>query len=278
MKTKIRYSILKYIHSRVYNESLNVGVFVEYPERQKYDLFIPSDLSRLSSLYTDFRQSFLKSYLATLKRRTDELNNRQIELIEPESDYSDIKSFILRRDDTSLEFGEVREAQIKHQSLVKNFVSGFVPHLFDQSEKKHKHDEPYLKSRFYRAISTLKGVENKVKRDQELTFNHLTFKVDFEWQNGTTNLVKAVSFDLQDASSINNKIAQTSGYLNHFSTYIAENNSRFDLLVSQPTDKRTYKDYDRAIQILDSINVNKQIIEEKGLEKYSHDALSYLSQ
>jgi|GEM_PF-4784928 len=274
MRTKINYAILKYIHSRVSNEVLNVGVLVEKVDNKEYELFIPNDFSRLSSLYPDFRSGFLKTYLSALKQRTDELNDQRLELII--DDQVDPRSFILRPDDTSLEFGEFKPALVSDR--VQNFISVFVPSLFNEVEKEERHDEVYLRSRLYKSLSTWKGVDNKVKKDLEIEFNNLTFKIDFEWQNGTTNLVKAISFDYKDSGQINNKIAQSVGYLNHFRDFADRNNSRFDLILSKPTVRNTFRDYDRALDILNDLKVNKEIIEENSIEEYADRAIEYLKE
>ncbi|WP_258099555.1 DUF3037 domain-containing protein [Marinoscillum pacificum] len=272
MKTKINYSILKYIHSRVSNEILNVGVLVEKVDSREFELFIPSDLSRLSILYSDFRPGFLKTYLTSLKQKTDELNAQKFQLII--EDQVDPRSFILRPDDTSLEFGEFKPALVSDS--IQRFITGFVPNLFSETSREERHDEVYLKSRLFRSLSQWRGIENKIKKDQEIEFNHLSFKIDFEWQNGTTNLVKAISFDYKDSGQINNKIAQSVGYLNHFREFAEQRNSRFDLLLARPTEKSTFKDYDRALDILSDLKVNKEIIEENRIEQYADRTIAYL--
>lgn len=272
MKTKINYAILKYIHSRVSNEILNVGVLVEKVDSREFELFIPSDLSRLSILYSDFRPGFLKTYLTSLKQKTDELNAQKLQLII--EDQVDPRSFILRPDDTSLEFGEFKPALVSDN--IQKFITGFVPNLFSETSREERHDEVYLKSRLFRSLSQWRGIENKIKKDQEIEFNHLSFKIDFEWQNGTTNLVKAISFDYKDSGQINNKIAQSVGYLNHFCEFAEQRNSRFDLLLARPTEKSTFKDYDRALDILSDLKVNKEIIEENRIEQYADRTIAYL--
>ena len=185
-------------------------------------------------------------------------------------------SIILRHDDTSLEFGPIREAAFKSEASLKLYLSGFVPSSV--APIKHKrHDEHFLKSIFSSCLAKNKEIEGKVKRDSILAYKDWSYKIDFEWVNGTTNLVKALSFDLQDASSITNKIAQATGYLYHFRPLAEEKNYRFDLLVAPPQKASMFQDFDRAIKNLEDVKTNKRIIEENDIKSYSEQAIAYLS-
>lgn len=278
MNTNIRYSVLRYVHSRVYNEQVNVGVFVEYSQQEKCKLFIPDDFTRLNALYPDFRPHFLKVHLNVLKERTNSLNNRKSDLFNgDELSLQNLLDIVLRPDDTALEFSKLRSARVPDESKVESFIAGFIPSFFTHHEREVRHDETYLKNKFYRPLSKIKGIENKVSKDVEVSYNNLSYKIDFKWANGSVNLVKALSFDLSDKVSVNNKIAQSVGYLSHFSDFAAENNSRFDLLVAQPTNKNVFKNFDAALNILQAVNINKQIIVENDIDRYVQNTIDYFS-
>jgi len=113
MSIKIKYGLLRYVHSRVLQEQLNVGVIVNFVDNGNVRLFLPSDFSRLSNLYADFRSGFLKSYLKALQARTEKLNKDRFILFNEIDKDETFLSRVLSPDDTSLEFSEIRSAQIK---------------------------------------------------------------------------------------------------------------------------------------------------------------------
>ena len=106
-----KYSILKYKHSKLIDESINIGILFLDFSRNKIDFLYPDSLSRISGLYEDLSLVELRKYLRLFaeqtKRVQTSLNKDSLNL------YSELNNIIsdnyLTNDSNSLVFSEVKE-------------------------------------------------------------------------------------------------------------------------------------------------------------------------
>ena len=84
-------------------------------------------------------------------------------------------------------------------------------------------------------------------------------KTDFYWQNGTTNFVKGITFDLSKADEIIKKSLLIGNQLNYLSDKIINLNARVDLLLAKPSNEKLTSTYLEAIDILNNSSANISI-------------------
>ena len=142
-------------------------------------------------------------------------------------------------------------------------------------EVRVKHDEAYLNKKLVQALKTANSVaySRRFEKNVIIESAKTSLKFDFRWQNGTTNLIKSVGFDLSDESSINDKSILLHGKLNFLGEKAAQENLRYDLFVSTPQKKNLFKAFDNALKILDSSTAPKKIITEDSYHDYVEKAL-----
>jgi hypothetical protein len=96
---------------------------------------------------------------------------------------------------------------------------------------------------------------------------HLNF--DYAWKNGTTHLIKPISFDLKEERDIQIKSIQYFGYLDLLEEYAKKNEFKFDLLLCKPQDEKLLRSYENAIEIINKSKAPKEIFTEERLIEYS---------
>ena len=270
------YSLLRYAHSQVLGEVINVGVLFIFPTQATVLFRYPARLQRLKHLYPGFSERPVKTYLQAFERKsrrvTEQWRARGDGLLQPTPD-AFIEAEFLVSDDSALQFDPVRTGVLYSADVAQvaqDFYQSYFAPYVDAPVARSRHDEEYLLKQYWGLLRTRHGeIEKYLQPGITVASEATSLKTDLVWQNGTTNLVKSVGFDLTDADNINRKSVEFFGRLNLLSQVAEENHYRFDLLVSKPQDKRLYPAYQKALDILRSSSAPKEIIEESAFEQYS---------
>lgn len=267
-----RFTILQYVHSSFLDERINVGVLFHFPNTDLFIFKYPEKFKRIKDLYGDFQEWQLKLNLKALDESVQNLNSEgQILTTLRESPKSIID--ILKTDETVLRFAETKIAVIEDgdpKAIANSYFSLYFSE-FKSNAKRAKHDEEYLLRSFkQKLILKNAGAQNLLKRDTIIGNSKTSIKFDYEWHNGRANLIKPISFDLEDESSINHKAILLHGQLNFLSNELATKKFHVDLLISPPMDgsKSLLNAYQNAVNILKETSTDKDIIEENRLERY----------
>ena len=272
------------MHSQALGESLNVGVLFVFPEERRVFFKAPERLKRLIDAYPTQSDSHIRSYLKTFENKAKQLDDAweietDYELLEPKKFIT--KNF-LYEDASALIFSEPNFV-VKYTQNILKIAEDYTCKLltgYEAEQTEERHNERFIIRQYSKSLSQLdENILHKVvtaKEDLLIIAPKTELQFDFGWQNGTYNLVKAVSFDLKESSSINDKAVNLYGKLHFLNNLAIEKNYRFDLLVSRPQDKNLFKAYDRALEILEDSKTNKEIIEEEAILTYSERTVGEL--
>jgi hypothetical protein len=106
MEKIFEYSILKYRHSLLIEESMSIGLLFFFPEEEKIEFHCPTSLSRISHSYPGCDLKGLKLYLNYISKKVSSINKKKKEyfnsLFSPS--FEDILKEILVPDDSALYF------------------------------------------------------------------------------------------------------------------------------------------------------------------------------
>jgi len=276
MKKEIKYSVLQYQHSQLLNEAVNVALLVYFPA-DKHIEFVLGNVNRIKALYPEFSPSFFQKFIKIIQSRVEFLQAKIPNEISSFDDF--IHRNILATDATVLQFSKTSSAAIANlsiESIVENYANLFLPDRNADKGLPIRHNEQYLVNKIKKSFFANKDVQRKVRTENSFEYNGLHFKFDLGWQNGSFNLIKTLSFDLLDESSIQNKAVTQFGNLTLLKNKAEDENLRFDLIVSKPQPPRLYKAYDKALDVLEQIKVPKKVIEEKQITVYTEEAAHYL--
>ncbi len=273
--TKIfKYSILKYRPSYLLGEQVNIGLLFFFLEDKKVLFLHPSKLRRLTQFYPDTNLRIIKKYLAAFNRKANK--------IDLPSDLVNFDNFIedsfFAKDASSFYFTTVKSGSYTHLSKIIAYYNQLYFGVYEGKSKRNKKDETYLKSTFKNILeSQLLGNKEKLalfRANPSIKNKISSTNFDMAWQNGSTNLIKFLSFDLMEKGTFQEKSFRWFGELSQLENTAKEQNLKIDLVLTKPQDKQLFSFYDKAISVLEDIPTPKKIIEESDISPYISKAIS----
>ncbi len=271
MNKIFKYTVLKYRPSSVLDEQVNVGILFIFFEDSKVVFSFPKSLARLSALYSDVDLPDIKRYLAAFQSRANKLSSKNLfvaatgdNLIEKKFLIADANSFFFS--DFKVGVYDIVEETVAH------FKSQYFAYYGDLLETGRK-DDDYLVRKFIKGVSQI-DKSPFYKKNVPISNGRVTAKFDIAWQNGTTNYAKALSFDYVEPQTIQRKAVQWFGEMVQLNINNSNlDNKRFDFWLGEPSNRQLFREYDKAVDILESIPQNKRIIKEKDLNSYIEEAI-----
>ena len=267
MNKIFKYSLLKYRPSSVLDEQVNIGILFIFLEDSKVSFSFPKSLSRLSALYPDIDLQDTKRYLSAIQAKAHKLSDKDL-IVKTTAENFIEKEFFLA-DANSYFFSDFKVGVYETESIskiVNHFTNQFFSYYNDPSLLALK-DDGYLVRKFTEGIKAT-GKLPTYQKNVALSNGRVTANFDIRWQNGTTNYAKALSFDLVKPDSIQRKAVQWFGEMVQLGIDNNLDNKRFDFWVAEPSNKHLFKQFDKALNILNSIPQDKRIIIEKDLNGY----------
>uniref|UniRef100_UPI0025C3C661 hypothetical protein n=1 Tax=Bernardetia sp. TaxID=1937974 RepID=UPI0025C3C661 len=199
-------------------------------------------------------------------------------------DYSfkEIVSEITVQDDSSLFFDNYSTSLLYNDDTEKIKQQLYEKYFFPFEEYKTNN------TRRYTEREVVKNVRSSIRSRNPLVYekyfknlekkkisNSVTsMDIDLYWENGATHLIKPISFDLLKAQSIDNKANRYFGKFFQLQEQAEKENYIFDVFVAKPREKKLYKQYDRALQILEKAPI--KLMEEEQIESYVENTVKYI--
>lgn len=279
MNKGFTYSLLQYRSSLASGEALNVGIVFAFHETNEVE-FIGGSLSRIKLVYPDTDLHILKSIVRIISERIKERNS---DIFHGTILFGGLQNFlhnqIIRSDSTSLEFSDptyVSSLNLSKKETIIQFSNLLLPRVKNENKIAPKQKEEKLLKKYASAVlGANPDFEKKLERSPRVVTETIDVRFDLGWQNGTLNLIKAISFDLNDKSDIQNKAIANLGTLTALKDYAGSHNIKFDLLIDPPKKEDYFTAYKDALSILKSAETNKEII--LNLDEYSNKTIEYFN-
>lgn len=278
MNRPFTYSVLQYKHSLILGESLNVGILFYFPIENKFE-FVKGDGTRAKSIYPDFDNATFNAYIKAITNKVKahvDLFNK----LEKASDFSKyLHQNILAIDAAGLIFKEPVSTSTDINDLkqiVNEYSKLLLPGINLEKPVITKHNENFILKTFNSYLfSKNKDIEKKLKKNEIVRTKHFSIKFEYSFQNTKVNYIKPLSFDLNDETSIQNKSAILYSQLVDLKDYIKSSPSQFDILIAKPQNGFK-REFENALDLIDSVNIPKQLILDEGWNKYSEETLKLL--
>ncbi len=278
MKSNFFYSILKYRYNQLTEESLNLGVLFIFADEDRVSFVAPKSLKRLQQAFPEANIQDINGYLKSFESRAKKLKAVNV--------YADnfqnlVHEAFLIPNGSALFFEELRSAPVWKNitSTVQHFTDQYLVGYGerDTGEKVRLHNERYIIDSYKKLLSSktegrqLSAFVNEVP---VVVQNQITsFSSDLSWQNGTQNLIKAVSFDLISEEHIENKALALAKKLEILKSTFERQGQRVDILLSKPRRPELKHLYYNAKTILAKAEAPHKLIEEKSFESYAEDVV-----
>lgn len=284
MENKYIYSLLKYKHSSILGESLNIGLLVYFDNDNSFHFIFNNRLSRPKSIYNSFPEKTIKNYLREINSKVSLVNSKIDDFYQLEINKSFdlfISNYFLPSDGSALQFDNsiLNFQYSKENNSIIDYLNSI--YLFEQSEIK-KDKEYELAKKFYRKV---KKYVNEVGNSNNPNFykdykvqnkTGVEFNFKYAWQNGSLNLVKPINFDLSEPRYVANKAHLTYGLLVDLQDVAISKNLNYDLLLGIPTKKDLFKEYDHSKKLLSQLN-RINLIEEDSIDNYTERLIKSIS-
>ncbi len=288
MKT-YQYSILRYRRSKSAGELVNIGLVMAVPDDGAVFHYVTPRYSRLSDFFGGFDSEGYQRLLAELRRHFDDV----LQSAAGEPRQLDLSEYIATRDLEQPSLDELRTELIPEAEscfVWSDFMSGIHPRpetRFRQLRYEFigRHEEA-RKSRERRNENKIQSTVVQYLRHSRFA-RHLVFdkrlrgKLDVEhtfpvaWQNGTTQVIDAISFDYKNKESIKKKADQWCGTLFN----LADNGEdfRFTGVVAPPPERDLFDVFDQACRLIGDMEQTRDLIEEEHIERLDAELAADLS-
>lgn len=272
MSNTLTYSLLRYRHSYLLQEEVNVGVLLYFHKDEQLRFLFPNSLQRISGLYPDFSTSLIKHYLKSFHETARKLENdfqkEPSPLIE-----RDLKSIInnafLVRDATALYFTEPQLGSYKNVEKTIRYYWDTYLSFYSKEEKRSVKNEDYLIHRFEEEVQKYElDASQQIEKNVTIESDLITEIFPYGWQNGTKNLVTPIGLDLSSDHRLEKKALLWQAKLHTISIIEEIENYRFDLIISRPQQRELFSNYDRALKILDESGAPQKLVEEDEFAAY----------
>jgi hypothetical protein len=281
MSNYFTYSVLQYKHNLILGESINVGILFHFPKDNIFE-FVKGDGYRAKAIYPDFNNSLFNGYIKHITEKVKnhiDLFNKQNEKIEFAS-Y--IHQYILAEDSAGLIFSEpvqVKDVFNDSRKVVGQYAELLLPGIITEKPIVQRHNETYIISTFRGYLQDKsRSVEKKLQRDRFIKTKHFNIKFDLAYNAQTNKFIKPVSFDLTEENSILSKASVIHCHLNDLIDYSKANNASFDFLIAKPQNNQFKKEYENAIDLIESSKAPKQLITQDRWKEYSQSTFEFLSE
>lgn len=265
------YCLLKYKHTPVIDESLNLGVLCYVKNSHRFYFKSVKNLTRVKQAYHNVPEKTLKEMISIVSNKVEKLNRYGADMFTLLDDFKEfIYDEFIGYDSTIIQFDRFETTtayNLNEVELVNILCDNFIVENYRENSFKAK--EPLLIKKVFNKIEDLSDFkENYFFYDYLDIKNSLGTKIpfDFAWQNGTLNLVKAISFDLKEENSIIEKAYKNFGQFVDLNDY----QYRFDALLAKPSQKKLFKTYDNVIELFNKYEYIK-VVEEDEIDNYVED-------
>jgi len=263
MKKSYSYSVIKYVHDPVADETLNVGVLVYSVESRFIEAKFEHNFERYSQTFANFDsqryRQVLRNFEAAIEELREELAAGDLFRQLPR----DAMSVAVRIwPDAYLSFRAgpaLMGLTANLVAVVAELFNRFVESQYASSRQVRRSDDEVWSIYRRKLIGT---VVQRALKEKTFATDALTITFPYCLKNERWHVLQPISFDYARVSSIAETAAKWLGE----TTVLADNNevssAKLYLLLGAPTDKRYSEAYARAKRILEKIPVPHIVYEE----------------
>ena len=296
MKNYFSYCFIRYSHSVMLEEAINVGMVFLFPEQRRVVTKFPKKFKGLDCLYAGFDEPMVKQYFDLIQSKLEQFDGTDRSFTDKFA-LSSVRDYIYNNiivdDESSIQISEIKSAVLYSQNIDKiseeifisyfNHYKSFELPLEVATHKIMEQEisaEESMASQFekllvQRNVNVDKLFERQVHFKSELTDTEVIF--DYAWNSDRTeNFFKALNLNLNSKKRIQDRALALNGGVHVLDMENAlPNNSKLNFVVAPPQ-PRLERYFDSAIRILEKSSSNTRVILEKDLPQYTEEVAQSL--
>lgn len=210
---KYQYQIIRYIHDRLTNEFVNIGIVIYQLE----DGFLKSrfleKFGRISHFFNDINGHHLIVTLKQFEKEITRISIRTDEIFFNYKNINDITNLILPKDDSAIECSDIFYGiDVDLESALNDLFERLI-NKYNPETDKERHDDKYVWRNIYKKYFDKYDITRNLKSHSVKTpYDIIEF--DKAWKNGIWQCYQTLSFDLKRKDNIKSKVYKWSGILN----------------------------------------------------------------
>lgn len=277
MKSTFTYSVLRYRPDYLLQEEVNIGLLIRFNAENVFKFLYPDSLARLKSLYPNYSNAHLRSYLHAFEKVVQRLNRNEALSKFDTLSRSFLDAYFIPLDSTALYFTEPKSGIYNDPKEITKYYKELFFSVYGSKSSNDKKDEHYITQKFKTEWDKLASTNTEKTLIQDFVIKAPLIEATFEyaWKNGATNLITPIGFDLLKAGSIEDKAYQWQGKLSLLKNELKNQNAHIDIIASVPSKKELFTSYDKAIRIIESSEADIDIYQDKDISSYAEHALEH---
>ncbi len=218
---KYQYQIIRYMHDRVTNEFVNVGIVLYQPESKFLKAKTITKYGRISSFFGEVNGSFLLKNLKQFEKEISAIHAQMnVEIGAIHSDGLNLESVtfsVLPKDDSALYCTELKEGiDISGDAALTHIYNRLVGRYNKENPIKLQSDEDVWR-KVYKEFFDSYDITPRLKPHSVQTEND-TFDFERAWKNGSWHCFQTLNFNLKKDSIIKDKAYKWSAILDELDT------------------------------------------------------------
>ena len=261
------FAVLRYMHSMSNGEFVNVGIVLWAPETSQLFFKLNEHYGRISKFFTDFHGGSYRQLIYDLQRYFSSIAN---ELQEPDffkpspNKFEEVLHRLIADDASCFQWSEpmsgiCQDSQIRLEQLFYEFVL-----QYEESGIRERNDETAIWSNVS-SILRQHNLEKHLRFHTKLSAVNYTYSFKMGWENGHSQYLEPISFDLLQSQNIIEKANTWSGRLLSLSK---GNTFGFTAVVSPPQRKSEYKAFDQGCAILEGAPSVRTIVKDDEFNSF----------
>lgn len=291
MKNYFSYCFIRYSHSVMLDEAINVGMVFLFPEQRRVVTKFPKKFKGLDCLYTGFDETMVKQYFDLIQDKLEQFDGTDRSFVDKFS-LSSVRDYIYNNiivdDESSIQISEIKSAVLYSQNVDKiseEIFTSYFNHYksFELSSDLVAHKtgeleisaEDLMATQFekllvQRNVNVDKLFERQVHFKSQLTETEVVF--DYSWKTvKNENFFKALNLNLNSKKKIQDRALALNGSVHVLDIERAlPGNSKLNFVVAPPQPKLE-RYFDSAVKILETASSNTRVILEKNLPQYTEE-------
>jgi hypothetical protein len=273
LQKKYYFALLRYCPSFILGEQVNIGILYFFPDENKVDFVFPSTLVRLKDFYPEVQLRVVREYLQHIKKTSQNII-LETNTFFPENPQELIEKYFGLPNSVSIYFESPKLGFYSSIETLKKQHDTLYFQSYYAKTGRNPHDEAYLKQTFEKQLATFDFKPDLLEKQYIIQGKRSRIKFEYAWLNGVLNLVQPLSFDLTEASSIQNKSFTWFGKLNQIKQQITDKKIHIDFLLAEPQNNALKDSCDEAIENLKDIGDGIfNVIPENKIEDYAREVV-----
>lgn len=296
MKNQFSYCFIRYSHSVMLDEAINVGMVFLFPEHRRVVTKFPKKFKGLDCLYKDFDEHIVKQYFELIQNKLEHFDGTEKSFVDKFA-LSSVREYIYNNiivdDESSIQISEIKSAVLYSQNIDRiseeiftsyfNHYKSFelpVELAVIKSIEPEISAEQLMASQFERLliqrnVNFDKVFDRDVHFKSEMTETEVVF--DYGWKSRSKeNLFKALDLNFGTKKKIQDRALALNGRVHVLDMENAlPSNSMINFVVAPPQPKLE-RYFDAAVKILEKSSSNTRVISEKDLPQYTEEVAQSL--